>query len=82
MHLSPVETAFNEHLALPSMELSLETYGFPSGYFVIKNVATNRLLDVEAGKVEDGTNIILWTENDSSLVEGERLDITITSALD
>lgn len=82
MHLSPVETAFNEHLASPSMELSLETYGFPSGYFVIKNVATNRLLDVEAGKVEDGTNIILWTENDSSLVEGEGLDITIISTVD
>ena len=82
MHLSPVETAFNEHLALPFMELSLETYGFPSGYFVIKNVATNRLLDVEAGKVEDGTNIILWTENDSSLVEGEGLDITIINTFD
>ena len=60
-----------------TLNVDLNTYGFPQGYFVIKNVATNRLLDVEAGKVEDGTNIILWTENDSSLVEGEGLDITI-----
>ncbi|KAI0094306.1 hypothetical protein BDY19DRAFT_880903 [Irpex rosettiformis] len=54
------------------MELSLETYGFPSGYFVIKNIATNRLLDVQSNGVEDGTGLILWPENESSLVEDMR----------
>ena len=45
-------------------------FGFPAGYFVIRSLATGRLLDVELDSVEDGTEIILWPEKESSLVEG------------
>jgi hypothetical protein len=45
------------------------TYGFPAGYFIIRSVATNRLLDVTMDNIEDGTEIILWPEKDTSLVE-------------
>jgi len=55
-------------VAQPEAELN----GFPPGYFVIRSVATNRLLDVCMDEIEDGTEIILWPETDSSLVEGLR----------
>lgn len=70
MHLSPVESSLNMQLTSTPMEADLHTYGFPSGYFVIKNVATNKLLDVESDMVEDGTPLILFAETESSLVEG------------
>lgn len=57
-------------MQLPPPSADLQTYGFPAGYFVIKNLATNRLLDVESDMVEDGTPIILWPETETSLVEG------------
>lgn len=69
MHLSPVETALN--MQLPPLSADLQTYGFPAGYFVIKNLANDRLLDVESDMVEDGTPLILWPETETSLVEGE-----------
>jgi len=50
----------------------LQTFGFPPGYFIIRSVATQRLWDVEADEVEDGTEIALWPEKDNSLVEGLR----------
>jgi DDB1- and CUL4-associated factor 11 len=68
MHLSPIETAFNMDVVPPSADL--HTYGFPPGYFTIKNVATSRLLDVQSDEVEDGTPVILWPETETSLVEG------------
>ena len=68
MHLSPVDTSLN--MQLTSMEADLNTYGFPSGYFVLKNVATDRVLDVQGDAVEDGTNVILYQETETSLVEG------------
>lgn len=46
------------------------TCGFPPGYFVIRSVATNRVLDVQSDEVEDGTELLLWSEKESSLVEG------------
>ncbi|PAV22746.1 WD40 domain containing protein [Pyrrhoderma noxium] len=48
-------------------------FGFPPGYFVIRSVATGRLLDVEFDSVEDGSGVILWPEKESSLVEGFRM---------
>ena len=69
MHLSPVETALNMQLA--PLSADLQTYGYPAGYFVIKNLANDRLLDVESDMVEDGTPLILWPETETSLVEGE-----------
>lgn len=45
-------------------------YGFPPGYFVIRSLATGKLLDVEQDDVEDSAEIILWPEKESSLVDG------------
>ncbi|EKM61355.1 uncharacterized protein PHACADRAFT_85198 [Phanerochaete carnosa HHB-10118-sp] len=53
-------------------DADLRTYGFPPGYFIIKNVATGRLLDVESDLIEDGTPLILWPETETSLVEDMR----------
>lgn len=38
-----------------------------------RNVGANKVLDVARGEHDDGTDVILWTEKESSLVEGERL---------
>ena len=56
---------------VPPSSADLHTYGFPPGYFIIKSVATDRLLDVQSDEVEDGTPIILWPETETSLVEGQ-----------
>ncbi|KAF9486329.1 hypothetical protein BDN70DRAFT_916172 [Pholiota conissans] len=50
----------------------IETSGFPAGYFVVRSVASNRLLDVTADDIEDGTEIALWPEKEKSLVESFR----------
>ncbi|KAL0951704.1 hypothetical protein HGRIS_008379 [Hohenbuehelia grisea] len=55
------------------MTADQQTFGFPPGYFVIRSVASNRLLDVANDAMEDGEEIILWPEKDSSLVESRRL---------
>ncbi|KAF5385330.1 hypothetical protein D9615_001191 [Tricholomella constricta] len=57
---------------LAAMTAGIETHGFPVGYFVVRNVATNRVLDVTGDSMEDGTEIILWPDNDTSLVETRR----------
>ncbi|KAI0347679.1 hypothetical protein BDW22DRAFT_8307 [Trametopsis cervina] len=74
MHLTPAEAVFNTQLSSlpPPMEADMHNYGFPSGYFVIKNVATNRLLDIESGRVDDDTPVILYPETETSLVEDMR----------
>ncbi|THH13014.1 hypothetical protein EW146_g7163 [Bondarzewia mesenterica] len=46
-----------------------DNYGFPSGYFVIRSVPMDRLLDVAMDSIEDGTEVILWLEKEKSLVE-------------
>lgn len=53
------------------MTADVQTFGFPAGYFVILSLATQRLWDVEADEVEDGTDIALWPEKEKSLVEGK-----------
>ncbi|KAH8099280.1 WD40 repeat-like protein [Cristinia sonorae] len=57
---------------IPPVEADLSTYGFPQGYFVVHNRASDRLLDVEADMIEDGTQLILWPEKEHSLVEDLR----------
>lgn len=57
-------------MQLTPMDADLHTYGFPAGYFVVKNVANGRLLDVQSDLVEDGTPLILYPESETSLVEG------------
>ncbi|KAG9222364.1 hypothetical protein CCMSSC00406_0002699 [Pleurotus cornucopiae] len=51
---------------------TMQTFGFPPGYFIVRSIASNRLLDVTNDDVEDGTEIVLWPEKDSSLVESRR----------
>lgn len=51
----------------------MDTHGFPPGYFVIRSLATNRLLDVQGDSIEDGTEILLWPEKETSLVESPLL---------
>ncbi|KAJ7157164.1 WD40 repeat-like protein [Mycena filopes] len=50
----------------------LDTHGFPPGYFIIRSVASNRLLDVTMDDIEDGTEVVLWPEKDTSIVETRR----------
>ncbi|TCD68085.1 hypothetical protein EIP91_011538 [Steccherinum ochraceum] len=54
------------------MPADLNTYGFPPGYFVIKNIASSRMLDIDSDMVEDGTRVILWPETEYSIVEDMR----------
>ena len=49
---------------------SVMSTGFPSGYFLIKSVGTERLLDIELNSEKDGTEVIAWPETETSLVEG------------
>ena len=50
---------------------NIENTGFPSGYFVIRSVASGRLLDVTMDDTEDGTELGLWPEKEKSLVESQ-----------
>lgn len=70
MQLTPTEAHFNSELPI-AMDADLNLYGFPPGYFLIRSVVTGRLLDVEMGWSEDGTQLILYTENETSLVDCE-----------
>lgn len=49
----------------------IDNTGFPPGYFTIRSVASNRLLDVTMDNIEDGTQIGLWPEKEKSLVESQ-----------
>ena len=81
MHLSPIEVSLNMQLTSTPMEADLHTYGFPPGYIIIRNVATNKLLDVESDMVEDGTPLILFPETESSLVEGTVLLVHLSDCV-
>ena len=43
--------------------------GFPLGYFIIRSLATGKVLDVVDDGTADGTELILYNEKDSTLVE-------------
>ncbi|OSX66899.1 hypothetical protein POSPLADRAFT_1042203 [Postia placenta MAD-698-R-SB12] len=64
------EAAANTQIA--PMDADLNTYGFPPGYFIVRSVASNRNLDVELGLIDDGTNVILWPQTETSLVDSMR----------
>ena len=51
------------------MSYPLDNNGFPPGYFVVRSVACNRLLDIDSDSSEDGADVILYPESESSLVE-------------
>ncbi|KIJ38431.1 hypothetical protein M422DRAFT_176562 [Sphaerobolus stellatus SS14] len=46
--------------------------GFPPEYFMIRNIATGKLMDVERDEKYDGTEIILFPETETSRVLGFR----------
>ncbi|KAH9835897.1 WD40-repeat-containing domain protein [Rhodofomes roseus] len=71
MRLTPTESHLNTEFPV-AMNADLNLYGFPPGYFIIRSVATGRLLDVEMGWADDGTQMILYTENETSLVDSMR----------
>ncbi|TFK56757.1 hypothetical protein OE88DRAFT_1613520, partial [Heliocybe sulcata] len=49
-----------------------DTRGFPPGFFVVRSIATGRLLDVTANAVDDSTELILYPEQEKSLVDSLR----------
>jgi hypothetical protein len=49
----------------------IDSTGFPPGYFIVRSVASDRLLDVTFDEIEDGTGIGLWPEKEKSLVESQ-----------
>ena len=49
----------------------IDATGFPPGYFIIRSVASDRLLDVTMDGIEDSTEIGLWPEKEKSLVESQ-----------
>ena len=53
----------------------IDNTGFPPGYFIIRSVASDRLLDVTMDDTEDGTEIGLWPEKEKSLVDSQYLSI-------
>lgn len=52
--------------------IEVPLHGFPEGYFVIRSVASDRLLDVALDDVEDGTEVLLFPEKEHSLVESKQ----------
>lgn len=56
----------------PPLQTELNSYGFPQGYFMLRSVGTERVLDVTQGIKEDGTPIILWPATESSMVDCEQ----------
>lgn len=58
----------------------VHTLGFPTGYFLIRSMATGKVLDVSTNDTSDGTPLVLWNEKEKSLVSGA-LDSTITDPI-
>ena len=57
--------------AITPLQVELNSYGFPRGYFMLRSVGTGRVLDVYQGFSQDGTSLILWPATETSLVECE-----------
>ena len=66
-----VEETVDPPTYLTAVSSSGPNFGFPPGYFIIRSVATGRLLDVAHNELSDGAEVISWPEMESSLVEGE-----------
>lgn len=49
--------------------IDTETLGFPTGYFLIKSIATGRLLDIFKNETRDNAPLALWPAKEQSLVE-------------
>lgn len=59
------------HSVIPPLEAETNNYGFPRGYFMLRSIGAERVLDVTEGFKGDGTPIILWPVTESSLVDCE-----------
>ncbi|KAH9898279.1 WD40 repeat-like protein [Cubamyces lactineus] len=66
------KTEMPTELGVPPLNVELNSYGFPQGYFMLRCIGAARVLDVAQGFVEDGTDVILWHPTDSSQVESMR----------
>jgi hypothetical protein len=53
------------------MQLTPDSNGFPQGYFMLRSVASDRVLDTKMDWCEDDTSILLFPSNEKSLVECE-----------
>ncbi|KAH7881067.1 uncharacterized protein C8R40DRAFT_1076381 [Lentinula edodes] len=70
--MTAISNLANSQSSPPQPSPESRSNGFPPGYFIIRSLATGRLLDVAGDYAEDGTEIILWPEKESSLVESRR----------
>lgn len=62
----------HDHINLVMTQTAdIDNTGFPPGYFIIRSVASDKLLDVTWDEIEDGTEIALWPEKEKSLVESQ-----------
>ncbi|KAI0319055.1 hypothetical protein OF83DRAFT_1112585 [Amylostereum chailletii] len=52
--------------------MNFPDHGFPHGYFIIRSVASDRLLDIAGDTSDDGAELHLWPEKEKSLVESFR----------
>jgi hypothetical protein len=64
---------FVAQYSMMTQTANIDNTGFPSGYFIIRSVASERLLDVTMGNTEDGTELGLWPEKEKSLVDSQYL---------
>ena len=69
--LATCRLIFNHINPLMTQNADIDNTGFPSGYFIIRSVASDRLLDVTSDDIEDGTEIVCWPEKEKSLVESQ-----------
>ncbi|EJU05856.1 hypothetical protein DACRYDRAFT_62552 [Dacryopinax primogenitus] len=58
--------AYGDHVASPGASV---THGFPNGYFIIRHLSTNRVLDLGGSATADNSEVFLWPEKEGSLVE-------------
>lgn len=66
----------------PLLDVELNSYGFPQGYFILRSIGTGRVLDLCQGIKDDGTSIILWPATETSLVEREYEDVCVAQSID
>ena len=71
MLVTPEQEKDMQSATIPPLESELTSYGFPHGYFMLRSIGTERVVDVTQGFKEDGTPIILWPVTESSLVDCE-----------
>jgi len=62
-------TTSRKSVSRTGLHSTIHTLGFPTGYFIIRSMATGKVLDVSTGATADGTPIVLWNQKERMLVE-------------